>query len=85
MIPRFLWTVYGFSAERCYQPEPVAIFFSWGDAASFAMHPEEGFEQRNLYIDEGRYDRRASGYVPAEPLVETVGDPLKHLEPRRAA
>jgi hypothetical protein len=45
-----VWPVYGFTDTR-FQRETVAHFFSWGDAASFAMRPEDfGHEKRNLHI-----------------------------------
>ena len=53
-----IWPVYGFtetSTLRGQVREVVATFFSWGDAADFAMSPQAfGAEKRNLYIGEGR-------------------------------
>jgi hypothetical protein len=48
-----LWPVYGFAPGRYMAREEVAVFFSWSDAASYAMRPEEcdGWP-RNLYIGE---------------------------------
>jgi hypothetical protein len=64
MIPRFLWPVYGYDVRG--MREQVACFFEWADAATFAMHPTDfECEQRHLFIDEPRYDRREGGYVPA--------------------
>lgn len=61
MMPRFLWPVYGFTADsHC---ETVAVFFNRSDAELFAMHPaRDGFEQRHLYCATPRYDRREGGY-----------------------
>jgi hypothetical protein len=56
--PPLLWPVYGF-ADRYCQKEAVAVFFSWGDAAEYAMRPEERHGwPRNLYMGEPR--RRAA-------------------------
>lgn len=69
--PRFIWTVYGFDHERRYKIENVASFFDHGDAVHFANRSgTEGFVQRTLHIDAGRYDRRTSGYrfTPPEPV-----------------
>lgn len=41
-----IWEVYGHEPR-----ETVAVFFSWDDAASFAMRPQDfGGEQRSLYM-----------------------------------
>jgi hypothetical protein len=49
MTPLY-WPVYG----HCPR-ETVAVFFDWGDAASFAMRPADfGGEQRNLYVGTSR-------------------------------
>lgn len=48
--PSLIWPVYGHEPR-----ETVAEFFEWGDAASFAMRPEDfGAEKRNLYIGNPR-------------------------------
>lgn len=74
MSARFTFPVYGFDDRGMV--ERVASFFSDSDAADFVMHPERfGAEVRNLYMSEPRYDRRASGYRPDEPL-------LLDLQPR---
>lgn len=53
-----VWPVYGFSGY--FRPETVAEFFSFVDAACFAMRPESfGGEPRNLYIGESRVARVA--------------------------
>ena len=45
-----IWEVYGHAPR-----ETVAVFFDWGDAASFAMRPQDfGAERRNLYVGSGR-------------------------------
>jgi len=51
--PRFIWPVYGFSAP--FKRETVATFFDWSAAVDF-VHASE----RNLYLAEPRYDRRAA-------------------------
>lgn len=44
------WPVYGHAPR-----ETLAYFFTYGDAASFAMRPEDfGAEKRNLYIGNPR-------------------------------
>jgi hypothetical protein len=59
--PRFIWPVYGFTDTR--RRETVASFFECRDAEAMVRAPAEiGFEQRNLYCAEPRYDRRAKGY-----------------------
>lgn len=56
--PRMTWPVYGHEPR-----ETIAVFFDYGDAASFAMRPADfGAEKRNLYIGNPRYDHRAAGY-----------------------
>ena len=45
-----IWEVYGHAPR-----ETIAVFFDWGDAAAFAMRPQDfGAEKRNLYIGEAR-------------------------------
>jgi hypothetical protein len=68
MIPNYLFTAYGFAPGLRYAAEPIATFFTCGDAAAFAMHPErDGFENRNVFVSAGREDKRATGYRPVEP------------------
>lgn len=52
--PPMRWPVFGFSDRYC-QREAVAVFFDWGDAAFYAMRPEEchGWP-RNLYMGDPR-------------------------------
>jgi len=59
-----LFPVYGFNESR--QRETVAVFFTGSDAETFVMHPEQGFEPRNLYGDVPQYDKRVGGYRPPE-------------------
>jgi hypothetical protein len=48
--PRLIWPVIGHAPR-----ETIAHFFNWGDAASFAMRPQDfGAEKRNLYIGNAR-------------------------------
>ena len=62
--PVFTWPVYGFSHSGLR--ETIATFFESSDAERMVMHPAEvGFEKRNLYCAEPRYDRRKGGYRPA--------------------
>lgn len=67
MIRPMIFTVWGFGS-----PMEVASFFTASDASDFAMHPERGFEQRNLYVSSGRYDERALD----EQLTECRPDPF---------
>lgn len=71
---RIIWPVYGFTHDR--RKETVAHFLDWGDAASFAMRPQDfGHDKRNLYI--GRELRR-------EPLLvrEAPKPPYTRIEER---
>jgi hypothetical protein len=89
--PRFLWQVYGFSDT--HRRETVASFFESTDAEELVRNSGEiGFERRNLYCAEPKYDRRESGYRPVRGdiadiwgagLTECRSDPL--LKSRRAA
>jgi hypothetical protein len=72
--PLFIHPVWGFGDHR---NPTVAEFFTWSDAADFAMHPErDGFEDQTLFVGSPRYDRRATGYR-FEPLTD-----VQHLQPR---
>jgi hypothetical protein len=51
-----IWPVYGWG-DRRFEKEEVAAFFSWGDAADYAMQPEKRHGwPRTLHI--GRARRR---------------------------
>jgi hypothetical protein len=70
MIPRYTYTAYGFTPGLRYAAEPIATFFSYSDAAVFAMRPErDGFEQRNVFVSAGSEDKRTSGYRYEAPQV----------------
>jgi hypothetical protein len=70
-----VWPVYGFTDTR-FQRETVAHFFSWGDAASFAMRPEDfGHEKRNLHI----------GVEKLRPIAAVQFVEVEHLGPGRIA
>lgn len=64
MIPAFIWPVFGF--HNPHRPT-VAMFFDYYDAVDFVR---ANMPERNLYIGEPRYDRRAKGYRPALRLAE---------------
>jgi hypothetical protein len=55
--------VYGFGAHR-YATEAIATFFDSNDAIDYALHPDW---PRNVFVGVGKYDRRTSGYRPAQP------------------
>jgi hypothetical protein len=60
---RFIYGVYGFDPDVRYRQELVASFFHNSDAQDFAMNPERfGAPVRNLYVTEGRRDKRLTGY-----------------------
>jgi hypothetical protein len=56
-----VWPVYGFG-DGYFRKEPVATFFSWGEAADYAMRPVErdGWEPRSLYVAQPR--RKGGSY-----------------------
>jgi hypothetical protein len=80
--PVFTWPVWGFNGPWPRNPT-VAVFFHCADAEAFVRSTTD----RNLYVGEPRYDRRAAGYRPAESLIEPARHVLtdRIVKPRRAA
>jgi hypothetical protein len=77
---RFIYGVYGFDPSVRYRQELVASFFHNSDAQDFAMHPERfGSPVRNLYVTEGRRDKRMTGYRAPWSVA-----PLSELLPENA-